>query len=86
MMRDARRLTALVAGVLLLSGCGFRGAYSFDLPGGADVGRTPTRSRCSSSTCWTSCRSRRSGSRTSRWDGSRRSSWRTTGRRGSPSW
>jgi phospholipid/cholesterol/gamma-HCH transport system substrate-binding protein len=33
-----RRAGALVAAVLLLSGCGFRGAYSFDLPGGADVG------------------------------------------------
>jgi phospholipid/cholesterol/gamma-HCH transport system substrate-binding protein len=36
--RGAQRLTALAAGVLLLSGCGFRGAYSFDLPGGADIG------------------------------------------------
>jgi phospholipid/cholesterol/gamma-HCH transport system substrate-binding protein len=33
-----RRASALLAAVLLLSGCGFRGAYSFDLPGGADVG------------------------------------------------
>jgi phospholipid/cholesterol/gamma-HCH transport system substrate-binding protein len=33
-----RRGAALLAAVLLLSGCGFRGAYSFDLPGGADVG------------------------------------------------
>ncbi|SFD89155.1 MCE family protein [Blastococcus tunisiensis] len=41
--RGARRLTGLVAGMLLLSGCGFRGAYSFDLPGGADVGDDPYR-------------------------------------------
>jgi phospholipid/cholesterol/gamma-HCH transport system substrate-binding protein len=33
-----RRLVALGAGALLLSGCGFRGAYSVSLPGGADVG------------------------------------------------
>jgi phospholipid/cholesterol/gamma-HCH transport system substrate-binding protein len=39
----ARRMTALAAGILLLSGCGFRGAYSFDLPGGADVGEDPYR-------------------------------------------
>jgi phospholipid/cholesterol/gamma-HCH transport system substrate-binding protein len=38
----ARRLTALGAGLLvLLSGCGFRGAYSLNLPGGADVGDHP---------------------------------------------
>jgi phospholipid/cholesterol/gamma-HCH transport system substrate-binding protein len=37
-MRRTRRGAALLAAVLLLSGCGFRGAYSFDLPGGADVG------------------------------------------------
>jgi len=36
-----RRLGALGAGLVLLSGCGFRGAYSFDLPGGADVGDHP---------------------------------------------
>jgi phospholipid/cholesterol/gamma-HCH transport system substrate-binding protein len=36
-----RRMTALGAGLLLLSGCGFRGAYSFSLPGGADVGDDP---------------------------------------------
>jgi phospholipid/cholesterol/gamma-HCH transport system substrate-binding protein len=41
MMRAARRMTALAAGVLVLSGCGFRGAYSFSLPGGADVGDDP---------------------------------------------
>jgi phospholipid/cholesterol/gamma-HCH transport system substrate-binding protein len=41
MSRRAQRLTALAAGVLLLSGCGFRGAYSFNLPGGADVGDDP---------------------------------------------
>jgi phospholipid/cholesterol/gamma-HCH transport system substrate-binding protein len=39
--RPWRRLTALAAGVLLLSGCGFRGAYSFSLPGGADLGEDP---------------------------------------------
>jgi phospholipid/cholesterol/gamma-HCH transport system substrate-binding protein len=33
-----RRGAALLVAVLLLSGCGFRGAYSFDLPGGADLG------------------------------------------------
>jgi phospholipid/cholesterol/gamma-HCH transport system substrate-binding protein len=33
-----RRIAALGAGLLLLSGCGFRGAYSFTLPGGADLG------------------------------------------------
>jgi phospholipid/cholesterol/gamma-HCH transport system substrate-binding protein len=33
-----RRVSALLAAAVLLSGCGFRGAYSFDLPGGADVG------------------------------------------------
>jgi len=37
-MRRTRRGAALLAAVLLLSGCRFRGAYSFDLPGGADVG------------------------------------------------
>ena len=40
-MRTATRATALGAAVLVLSGCGFRGAYSFDLPGGADVGDEP---------------------------------------------
>jgi phospholipid/cholesterol/gamma-HCH transport system substrate-binding protein len=35
------RVTALVGSALLLSGCGFRGAYSLDLPGGADVGDAP---------------------------------------------
>ena len=39
----ARRAGALLAATLLLSGCGFRGAYSFDLPGGADVGEDPYR-------------------------------------------
>jgi phospholipid/cholesterol/gamma-HCH transport system substrate-binding protein len=37
----ARRITALGVGLLLLSGCGFRGAYSFSLPGGADLGDDP---------------------------------------------
>jgi phospholipid/cholesterol/gamma-HCH transport system substrate-binding protein len=36
-----RRVGALAAGLVLLSGCGFRGAYSFSLPGGADVGDHP---------------------------------------------
>src|SRR5689334_25442770 len=36
-----RRVAALVTLVMLLSGCGFRGAYSFNLPGGADVGDHP---------------------------------------------
>jgi len=36
-----RRVAALAVGVLLLGGCGFRGAYSFDLPGGADLGNEP---------------------------------------------
>jgi phospholipid/cholesterol/gamma-HCH transport system substrate-binding protein len=33
-----RRASALLAAAVLLSGCGFRGAYSLDLPGGADLG------------------------------------------------
>lgn len=41
MIRHARRLTALVGALLVLSGCGFRGAYSLTLPGGADVGSQP---------------------------------------------
>ena len=41
MTARVRRLTALAAGILLLSGCGFRGAYSLDLPGGADTGDDP---------------------------------------------
>ena len=36
-----RRLGALGAGLVLLSGCGFRGAYSLSLPGGADLGDDP---------------------------------------------
>jgi phospholipid/cholesterol/gamma-HCH transport system substrate-binding protein len=40
-IRRLRRLAALGTGVLLLAGCGFRGAYSFSLPGGADVGDDP---------------------------------------------
>ncbi|MCW2677293.1 MAG: Phospholipid/cholesterol/gamma-HCH transport system substrate-binding protein [Modestobacter sp.] len=39
--RGHRRAGALLGAALLLSGCGFRGAYSFDLPGGADVGNAP---------------------------------------------
>jgi phospholipid/cholesterol/gamma-HCH transport system substrate-binding protein len=41
MRRRLRALAALCTGVLLLAGCGFRGAYSFSLPGGADVGDDP---------------------------------------------
>ena len=41
MNRPWRRITALLAGTVLLGGCGFRGAYSFDLPGGADLGDEP---------------------------------------------
>jgi phospholipid/cholesterol/gamma-HCH transport system substrate-binding protein len=42
--RPPRRLAALGAGLmLLLSGCGFRGAYSLSLPGGADLGDHPYR-------------------------------------------
>ncbi|NEK86260.1 MCE family protein [Blastococcus saxobsidens] len=40
-MTRTHRLLALGAGVLLLTGCGFRGAYSFSLPGGADLGDQP---------------------------------------------
>ncbi|RZU33224.1 MCE family protein [Blastococcus saxobsidens] len=40
-MTRTRRLVALSAGLLLLTGCGFRGAYSFSLPGGADLGDEP---------------------------------------------
>ncbi|MEI4270109.1 MCE family protein [Klenkia sp. LSe6-5] len=36
-----RRAAALACAAVLLSGCGFRGAYSIDLPGGADVGDDP---------------------------------------------
>jgi phospholipid/cholesterol/gamma-HCH transport system substrate-binding protein len=39
--RRAQRVAALAAGMLLLGGCGFRGAYSLDLPGGADTGDDP---------------------------------------------
>jgi phospholipid/cholesterol/gamma-HCH transport system substrate-binding protein len=39
--RRLQRAGALAAGVLLLGGCGFRGAYSLDLPGGADTGNDP---------------------------------------------
>ena len=42
MKRGVRLLAALCAGVLLLAGCGFRGAYSFNLPGGADIGADPS--------------------------------------------
>jgi phospholipid/cholesterol/gamma-HCH transport system substrate-binding protein len=39
--RRLRRLAALGTLVLLLAGCGFRGAYSISLPGGADIGDHP---------------------------------------------
>jgi phospholipid/cholesterol/gamma-HCH transport system substrate-binding protein len=41
MTRVPRRFAALLAGLLLLTGCDFRGAYSLTLPGGADVGNRP---------------------------------------------
>lgn len=40
-MRTVTRAAAAATVLLALSGCGFRGAYSFDLPGGADVGDEP---------------------------------------------
>jgi phospholipid/cholesterol/gamma-HCH transport system substrate-binding protein len=39
--RRLQRAGALAVGVLLLGGCGFRGAYSLSLPGGADTGDDP---------------------------------------------
>jgi phospholipid/cholesterol/gamma-HCH transport system substrate-binding protein len=41
MKRRLQRLGSLGVMLLLLAGCGFRGAYSFNLPGGADVGNNP---------------------------------------------
>ena len=41
MSRRPARFLALILGTLMLAGCGFRGAYSFNLPGGADVGDHP---------------------------------------------
>ncbi|MGY1721721.1 MCE family protein [Blastococcus sp. SYSU DS0533] len=41
MTRPLVRAAALAGSVLLLAGCGFRGAYSFGLPGGADLGDEP---------------------------------------------
>jgi phospholipid/cholesterol/gamma-HCH transport system substrate-binding protein len=41
MKRRLQRLAALGTMLLLLAGCGFRGAYSFNLPGGADIGNNP---------------------------------------------
>ncbi|CCG05135.1 MCE family protein [Blastococcus saxobsidens] len=41
MSRRLQRAAALAAATVLLGGCGFRGAYSFDLPGGADTGDDP---------------------------------------------
>ena len=40
-MRRAQRLAAVAAAMVLLGGCGFRGAYSLSLPGGADTGDDP---------------------------------------------
>jgi phospholipid/cholesterol/gamma-HCH transport system substrate-binding protein len=39
--RRVARVAAVGAALVLLSGCGFRGAYSFGLPGGADLGDDP---------------------------------------------
>jgi phospholipid/cholesterol/gamma-HCH transport system substrate-binding protein len=41
MRRPLLRAGAFGVAVLMLAGCGFRGAYSFSLPGGADVGDDP---------------------------------------------
>lgn len=41
MMRIPRRFALMLAGLILLTGCDFRGAYSLTLPGGADVGNQP---------------------------------------------
>ena len=41
MSRPLTRTAALGAALLLVSGCGFRGAYSLSLPGGADLGEDP---------------------------------------------
>jgi phospholipid/cholesterol/gamma-HCH transport system substrate-binding protein len=41
MTRTLARIAALGAALLLVSGCGFRGAYSLSLPGGADLGDDP---------------------------------------------
>jgi phospholipid/cholesterol/gamma-HCH transport system substrate-binding protein len=41
MTRPLARAAALGAALLMVSGCGFRGAYSLTLPGGADTGDDP---------------------------------------------
>jgi phospholipid/cholesterol/gamma-HCH transport system substrate-binding protein len=41
MTRPLVRAAALGAALVLVSGCGFRGAYSLSLPGGADTGDDP---------------------------------------------
>ena len=65
----------LAAGVLLLGGCGFRGAYSLRPARRCrHSATTRTRSRSSSSTSSTWCRSPASASPTSPWAASRRSS------------
>ncbi|MCO7220393.1 MCE family protein [Klenkia sp. PcliD-1-E] len=40
-MTTTKRAAALASVAVLLTGCGFRGAYSLDLPGGADTGDAP---------------------------------------------
>ena len=42
MIRRAPLLAAAAASLLALSGCGFKGAYSLPLPGGAATGKTYT--------------------------------------------
>jgi phospholipid/cholesterol/gamma-HCH transport system substrate-binding protein len=39
--RPTQKLAAVAAGMVLLGGCGFQGASSLSLPGGADVGDDP---------------------------------------------
>ena len=41
MTRPLARIAALGVALLMVSGCGFRGAYSLSLPGGADTGDDP---------------------------------------------
>ena len=40
MTRTARLLGCLLAGLVTLTGCGFKGAYSLPLPGGSGGGST----------------------------------------------
>ena len=85
MSRRPARFLALLLGTLLLAGCGFRGAYSFNLPGGADTGDHPYTVKVHSSTSSTSFRSPASGCATSPSGASRTSSSARTGPRWSPS-